>query len=188
MGVTGENGSGKGSFSDALISLASGSSIKLTKVKFSDVLFKTLGDWNIPATRSNLQDLALIMEKQYGEGSLTRATAEFVDKIKSDVIIVEGVRWNSDVRMIRSFKANAIVYITASPKIRFERMRKRKEKVGESSLTYKQFLKEDGAKNETYIKKIGKKADFKIENDGSVKDFEKKVGEFYKKFVLPLSK
>lgn len=182
IGVTGENGSGKGSFSDSLITQLKSS--KVSKIKFSDVLFSTLKNWNIDTTRNNLQNLAIIMDKQYGVGSVTRAAQVAIKKNPAEIIIVDGVRWESDVQMIRSFKNNALVYVTADPKVRYERMRKRGEKVGENILTYKQFLDEEKAGTETQIKKIGKLADFKIENNGTPQALNSQVKLFINKFNL----
>ncbi len=181
IGVVGENGAGKGSFSEYLTRL--NPDLKVTRLKFSDILFSTLKLWNLPLTRANLQNLSIIMDKQYGSGTLTRATEGAVTKNKSDIVIVEGVRWDSDVPMIHSFKRNALVYIIAKRKIRFERMKIRGEKVGESNLSYSQFLKEEKAKTEVAIGKIGRSADFKIENNGTQKEFERQVKKFIKEFI-----
>jgi dephospho-CoA kinase len=177
IGVVGENGAGKDTFTTFFRAAAAPMSV--SKLHFSDVLTQTLNLWGISVTRSNLQNLAIIMDRQYGKGSLTRATEARIKKQQADIVVIEGVRWKTDVPMIRSFKNSILVYITAIPKIRFERMRLRGKKEDEAKKTYKQFLVEEKAKTETDIPEIGAKADVKIENNGSLEEFRLKVEEFY---------
>lgn len=180
IGIVGENGAGKGAVS-SIIKGIGGS--KVTILKFSDILFETLKLWDLPATRKNLQDLAIIMDAQYGKGTLTHAGSVYIKKQAADIIIIEGIRWTSDVAMIRSFKNSFIIYVTAKPKIRYERMKSRGEKVGEENKTFKQFLKEEKARTETEIKKIGKSADFKVKNNKGVDELKAQIKKIYKKMI-----
>jgi dephospho-CoA kinase len=173
IGVVGENGAGKDTFTTFLTAAAA--PLTVSKHRFSDVLYETLNSWGIETSRSNLQNLAIIMNKQFGKGSLTRAARTRVGSDEADIVIIEGVRWKSDEPMIRTFVNNLLVYITAEPKIRYGRMKTRGEKVGEKNFSYEQFEKEERAETELEIPKIGAKADFKIENNGSLDEFRHKV-------------
>jgi dephospho-CoA kinase len=81
------------------------------------------------------------------------------------IVVLDGVRWWQDVKMLRELPNNILVYITAPAELRFERLKKRNEKVGEAEMSWEQFLEEEKAENEIYIPKIGEKADYKILND-----------------------
>ena len=144
-------------------------------------MVETLQAWEIPTSRANLQNLAIIMDEQFGKGTLTSATSKRIQNGKADVVILEGIRWATDVKMLKKFENSILVYVTADPKTRFERMRKRKEKVGEKDLTFERFKHEEKAKTETDIPKLGKKADFLIENNGTFEEFREKVREVFKK-------
>lgn len=181
IGVVGENGAGKDTFSAFFTAAAAPLSVK--RMKFSDVLLDTLTMWGIEPTRANLQNLAIIMDKEYGKGSLTRAVNARVREDESDIIILEGVRWKSDIPMIRSFRNSKLIYVTADPEIRFERMKKRGEKAREINLTRKRFLNEEKAGTEIEIPKIGKRADFILENNDSLIDFRKKVDAVVSKII-----
>jgi dephospho-CoA kinase len=65
-----------------------------------------------------------------------------------------------------------IIYITASPQKRWQRIQKRKEKK-DDKISYQKFLKLEKVKTEILIPRIGQKADFKIENNGSKNNFYK---------------
>lgn len=177
IGIVGENGSGKDTFTTFFT--AAVAPLSVSKMRFSDVLSDTLSMWDIPPSRSNLQNLAIIMDETYGTGSLTHASKMRITNTQSDFIILEGIRWDQDVPMIRSFPNSTVLYITSDANTRFERMKLRKEKPGEENLTKERFLIEEKAKTEIHITKIGKNADYKIENNGSIEEFRQKVEEFY---------
>lgn len=178
IGLVGECGAGKSTFINFLREIVIGS---VSRIGFSDILMETLRLWGIESTRGNLQKLAVIMENSYGHGILSQAVFRkaLQEEYKSDIVIIDGIRWKSDVEMLKRFPANLLIYITAHPKIRFERMRARKEKIGESKKTFKQFLKEEKATNEILISEIGvRDAEFRFENNGLLDDFKKKIESF----------
>ena len=178
IGFVGQNGAGKDTFTTFF--RAAAAPLSVSRVRFSDVLYDTLRIWGIMPTRSNLQNMAIIMDRQYGKGTVTRATEARIKRQNADIIVVEGVRWKQDVPMIRSFKNSILVYITAKPDVRFERLRKRGSKTAEEKLTWEQFDREEKALTELEIPEIGNLADFKIDNNGTLGEFRQKVEEFYK--------
>ena len=169
IGLVGEMGSGKETFGKILEENLSGH--RVARFTFSHLLRETLGLWDIEPTRENLQKLARVMDDGFGEGTLTHAARRQIDIMEADVIIVDGIRWESDYTLIRSFPRNVLIYITASPQIRFERLRARKEKTGESAMTWEQFQEVSQARNELSIPTIGARADEQIENNGSLEEF-----------------
>lgn len=182
IGVVGEKGSGKGTFVHILQTLSTKS---VECVKSSDVLADTLKLWDIPLTRSNLQQLAIIMNGKYGDTSLSHAVEQRIQHFSSSLVVYEGIRWPSDVEMIKKFPKHILVYVTAPAEIRYKRTLARKEKVGEGDATFEQFMEEEKVPTETQIVEIAKGADVKIENSGSKEDFEKGVKDFYEKFLNP---
>ncbi len=177
IGLTGENGSGKETFVKLLQEIAPDQTID--HIRSSSFLKETLDLWDIPASRSNLQNLAIIMDNQYGKGSVSKAIYKKIMESSADIVIFDGIRWDTDVEIIRRFPKSYLVYITAESKLRYERLRKRNEKVGESTTPYIQFLTEEKAKTELFINQISHQADFKIENNSSLEEFKKCVQEFY---------
>jgi len=70
-----------------------------------------------------------------------------------------------------------LVYLTAPLPLRYQRAKKRKEKVGESRFSLADFKREEKAVTEVFIGKLGRKAKVKIVNDGTVVDFYRKLNE-----------
>jgi dephospho-CoA kinase len=182
VGLVGEKGSGKETVGQLFIQLLPEK--KIAHVKFSDLLKETLDLWSLPLTRTNLQDLAIIMDQHFGEGTLAYAMKQRIKKLDADIVILDGVRWDADIKLINSFKKHFLIYVTAEIKTRFKRISKRVEKVGEGK-NYEQFLKEEEKPNEVGIPRLGSNADFKIENNTSISNLTEQLKKFIKtKFKL----
>jgi dephospho-CoA kinase len=180
IGLVGSKGSGKGTFTPLLRKIAHSHHIEL--IKTVDILFDTLDMWDMDASRENLQKLAISMTQTFGGDAITRAIAHKIERSKADVVIIDSMRLQSDVEAMRDHKG-IIVYIQASPKVRFERLINRNEKVGEAEMTYEQFMQEELAATEVLIPEIGAQADFIINNEGSFKEFENQVKDFSKNYL-----
>jgi dephospho-CoA kinase len=184
IGLVGENGSGKSAFAAELRRLVSGKRVSYRK--FSDILIESLTPWGvIESSRENLQRFPVVMEQAFGKGILSKAMHYRIARDIADIIIVDGVRWKTDVSMLKGFPKFILVYVTADPKVRFERIRQRKERDGEEFTTFEEFLKQEETETETTIKEIGLKADVKIQNNGSLCEFNKMTAEFYESVVKP---
>ncbi len=179
LGLVGEKGSGKETFTIFLEELAPNK--KIAHIRFSDLLKETLEDWSLPQTRENLQKLAVVLNTGFGEGTLSHAICERVKNTQAEIIVIDGVRWDSDVELVRTFDKNFLIYITADLETRFERLKKRGEKQDEETTSFEQFKKEEQAPNEILISQIGSKADFKLENNGSFEELKTKIADLYKK-------
>ncbi len=153
--------------------------LTIRQIRFSDILAQTLLIWDLPTTRSNLQQLSMAMEKTFGSKSLAHAAKFHLANEDADVTVFDGIRGRQQVKMIRTYPSSLIVYVSATLKLRYQRLNKRSEKLKETGLSYEQFMNEEKVKTETGIPKLGKYADLKITNNGTLEEFRKKVAEFY---------
>lgn len=189
IGLVGEKGSGKETFCIFLQAIAkdeqapfSGSK-KIFHIRFSDILKQTLMLWDLPITRHNLQLLAQVMDNGFGQGTLSHAISEQIIGSEADIIILDGIRWQTDLDLLNSFPNPLLVYITADLEKRYNRLLLRGEKSEEHLSTLEQFKREEMAKNELLIPKFGKRANVKIENNGILEDFKVEVEKFYVKYL-----
>lgn len=180
IGLVGEKGGGKETFGNLLQKRLP--SKRMIRVRSSDILRETLNLWGIETNRKNLQDMAIVMRKHFGEGVLANGVRKRIEQIEADIVIFDGIRWPEDEILVRSFPKNYLVYITADPKIRFERLKNRGEKVGEKEMSFDQFMSEEKAQTESCISEIGAKANFTVKNNGTLEDYEKQVTNFVEKF------
>jgi dephospho-CoA kinase len=179
IGLVGEKGGGKGTFAEIIKQIARGG---VSHLRFSDILLDIAKLLDIPKekiTRGQLQELAQELDRIFGKGTLTKGMQKRIQENKGGLVIVDGIRWATDLEMIGNLPNSILVYVTANPELRWERVRKRKEKAGEGELTFERFMAEEQAENEKYIPEIGKVADVCIENNGTSEEFRQKVEEFY---------
>jgi dephospho-CoA kinase len=179
IGLVGEKGSGKDTFAKYLTEI---SDKKISHIRFSDLLKQTLKLWDLPITRANLQKLAQVLE-DFGSGTVAHGLEKQIKETEAEIIILDGIRWKPDVELLNKFPEHKLVYITADPKLRFERLKSRGEKIGESEMSYEQFLEEESAANELLIPEIGSQADVKIENNGSIEQFDEEIKNFCASFL-----
>lgn len=181
IGLVGEIGGGKGTFFTLLKEQLP--SYTIARVGFSDIIRETLVLWGLSNTRENLQKLPQAMDQFYGKGSLSHAIQKRVEGKTEDIVVLDGVRWETDLQMIKSFPVNILVYITACPEIRFLRLRSRPQNTGDFNLEWETFLKQEQAPNEILIRQIGARADFEIENNGALDEYRERVKFFFEAFI-----
>src|SRR5688572_30543872 len=180
-GLVGEKGSGKQTFVNFLKELYP--NLNIRQVRFSDILAQTLVLWDIPLTRPNLQKLAIVMNESFGAEALANAAKFSIEGDSADIIVLDGIRREAELRLVKGMKNNLVIYITAEQDLRYKRLKLRSEKVGEVGLTFEQFLKEEQSKAESEIPKISKKADVTIDNNGTKDEFLKKVEVIYSEYA-----
>jgi len=172
IGLTGTMGCGKGEV------------VKYLKKKgfehyiYSDILREIAKSRNIGPTRENLQKLGNEIKKD--SKNLGILSKKLFQKIKTDKAIVDGIRNPDEIRELRKGKEVYIIGITASQRIRFNRLRKRGRE-GDPE-TFSQFkildnLENRGKTKGQEINKCLKMADFTIINDSSLDNLRKKVDE-----------
>jgi dephospho-CoA kinase len=186
IGLVGQPSAGKGTVAGMLTRIAEESGFTTGICRSRDILKETLDIWHMEADRAHLQKLPEVMvaPNAFGEGALSHAVYGRLLKLQTDIAIADGMRWPSDEKMLRTIPSNLILYVTAEPRLRYERLKGR-QGVGEKEKTWEQFLREEKAATEAYIPDFGSRADRKIENNGTQKELETYVREFFADLVLP---
>jgi dephospho-CoA kinase len=180
IGLTGEIGSGKTLFYDLLKEVLPQRKIAL--VNYSDTLKDTLTLWFLEQTRMNFKKLATALNTNFGGAALGHATLKRALSQDAEVVVMAGLRWNGDLERLRAYHG-LLVYVTADIKIRFERVRIRKEKTNEQGITFDKFVEENNAPNEISVTRLGAQADFRIDNNGSLDEFREKIRVFVREFL-----
>ncbi|MDE2001328.1 MAG: hypothetical protein KGI60_02030 [Patescibacteria group bacterium] len=179
IGLTGEKAGGKGTFVTLLCEAAPDK--KIVRMGFGDIIGEICDILGKPRTRENMQKIPIALIKEFGESDIiTQAMRKRVAALSQgecDILILDGIRRWEDYEYLRSFPANHLVYVTASRWTRFNRARKRNEKVGEAQLTMEQFIAQDQAEIELLVPEIGKKADFRIDNEQPIDYYRMRVEE-----------
>lgn len=148
--------------------------------RFTHILDAVLEELNLPISRKNEIDLGLGLRKIFGEHVLVNALEKRVQKSLSSYRVVNGIRMD-ELDIIKTWDNVYIIYITAPGNIRFQRYQKRREKADDAEMNMEQFTQQDSDPTELAIPELGKRADFKIENIGSLKELHQKVDDIIKK-------
>lgn len=182
IGLFGEKGGGKETFTQLLTKVLPNK--KIAGIRTSLILKKTLLLWNLPDIRENYSTLVINMEQQFGPGALARANKKLIEEIDADIVVVDGIRREPEVELVKSFDPHILVYLTAEAKVRFERLKSRGEKINERNMSFAQFQAEEALATEQLITQMGQKADIKIVNNGQIAEFKQSVQKFAEE-VLP---
>ena len=158
----------------------------ISSIKSSDVLAEVLNILRQPVTRENLQKLPIALAQYFGDGFLSSAVEERMLNSDAKIVIFDGVRWPSDVRMLRTFPHNFLVYIASDLEIRYERLKNREEKLEEKDLSLEEFKKQELSSTEVLIRQVGAAANYKIRNNGAFEEFRKKVFVFKFNFLVKI--
>lgn len=169
IGLVGRIGSGKTAVSKHLQDNYGGK-----EHRFSRILMDILDRLYLPHERTHLQKLGKILRAELGQDVIVNAFKKDLEKDKSDLLIVDGIRYENEVEMLKGLENGFLVFIKAPPEVRYERCVTRGEK-GEANITYEQFLENDKAETEKRIEMIGQNADYIIDNSGTPDELFEKV-------------
>lgn len=172
IGFSGRMGCGKGRASAYLIA-----HYQAERFRSSDPLRAALDIFAIPQSRENLGKLSTFLRSIYGEDTITKAVAGFMEKSQAPVCIFDGMRRNIDAEMFRKFPNFTLIFVETDEKIRYERYVKRDENPGDADMSYDEFLKRSNAEPEQEIDNLKNQADYIVKNNGTIEEFEQGIEE-----------
>lgn len=172
LGFTGEIGGGKGTVTK-YIQEKYGASY----YRFSDVLRKALDVLHIEKTRDNLQDISTLLRQKFGEDLLAKIIFEEVKDDQHAIVTVDGMRRLADFKYLDTLPEFIFVYIEADNQTRYDRIVKRKENPGDAEKTFEQFVQDQKDEADAQIKDLKVKAQYTIENNGTVEELYQKIDE-----------
>ena len=170
IGLVGQAGCGKGTATD-LLRKEYGAGY----IRFSGILAQLLDILGIEKSRDNLIKISNALRGEFGEDILSYAVERSALDAPEDIVVVDGIRRLEDIVALEPLPHFKLVSIEVDAKLRFERMKKRGEKSGESDMTWEQFQKEGKAPTEKTIPSVMKRAWKTIQNEGSREEFEAEV-------------
>jgi len=180
-----EKGAGKGLFIELARKLLPDK--KVVSVRFSDIWREILHLLDREESRENISNLATAIRTLFhDDGILVAATQKRLAGIDADIVILDGLRKEEEIQPLVRDTNSLLVYIAASPEIRFARRREHAETTDEKGMTWEHFMRLEQLAPEVTIRHIGETmADVTLENNGSVDEFKEKVAEFLKVSVAP---
>jgi dephospho-CoA kinase len=177
IGLAGETGSGKNVFCEYV----KNNYENVFYIRFSQPLTEVLGIFFEEIRKEDQQWLGTALREKYGNDIIGKAIVKRISNIKDGIIILDGVRDFTEADIIRKM-GGKIVYITADPKVRWERIQTRGEKK-DDAVPFEKFLEMEKAKTEIFIKGIGETADFKVTNNGTKEELDRQIKEVVNKLI-----
>jgi len=167
LGFVGQAGAGKGTAAKMIAE-----NYGAVTFTFSDILSRILDVLLLEHSRDNLIKISMALRQAFGQDALSNTMEKQVAAAKSDIVIVDGIRRIEDIENLARSKAFHLIEITARPEIRFERLKRRNEKPGESDMTWDDFLEMSQKETEKTIVEVAQNAELIIENNGDLNEFK----------------
>ena len=170
IGLVGEMGCGKGTMADILREQYGAG-----YYRFSAILSDILTRLSIEKSRENLQKISNLLRDGFGEDVLSNAIEKDAVTTKEDIVIIDGIRRPEDIVLLEPLPIFKLIAIDVPAKLRYERMKGRGEKIGESQMTWEQFQEQEKAPTEVTIPLVMQRAWKMLDNSGGREEFENKV-------------
>lgn len=161
LGTAGEIACGKGTITNHLVK-----EYGATSHRFSTMLRDVLDRLYMDQTRENISTLSSTLRKIFGEDMMAKTMMREVENDEHDIVVVDGVRRLADMKYLKELPHFKLVYINASPEIRYERLTHRRENADDATKTFEEFQKDAMLEPETQIRDLKNYADYVIDNDG----------------------
>jgi len=176
IGLVGEMASGKGTVTEYLLT-----KYQATKYRFSDILRDILERVHLDIVRKNLASLSLSLRTYYGQDILAYALAQDIKNDDSQVIVIDGIRRDADLKYLRKMDNFVLVYVEADLEKRYERLVERNEKQDDKIKTFEEFKNDHQLETEITIRELKDIADAVIDNNGSVEELYKQIDDVIKR-------
>lgn len=148
--------------------------------RFSSILRDNLDRLFIEKSRDNLQKLSVSLRQTFGDDILAKTIAKEVDSLKSDLVVVDGVRRPADIKYLKKLDNFFLIKIIADEKVRYQRAVLRNENPGDDKKSFATFLNDHKKEAESKIPEVMKEADFTIDNNGSFDNLYMQIDKIIK--------
>lgn len=176
LAIAGDIAAGKNAMADYIAKKHHGRSYRS-----SEVLRDILQRMNLAETREHMQKVSTMIREYFGDDIISRVAAADLKKIKNRIVAINGVRRLADIGFLKKDFAVKLIYVEADAKKRYARLCERAENQDDSAKTFSQFKKDHTREAEQQIKGLKNEADFVVENNGTRKEFYRKIDEVIKK-------
>lgn len=173
IGLTGKNGSGKGEAASFLKDRG------FEYYSLSDVLREELAKRKKALTRDHLVSIGNELRRTFGPDILAKRILEKIEPDRNYVI--DSVRHPEEAKALKAPGRFVLLNITASPKVRFGRLKKRKRE--KDPKTFKEFVAlerleaKSGVGSDQQLDQTLKLADYTIDNSSSLETLHQKIAK-----------
>lgn len=178
IGLVGDLASGKGTICKYLKE-----KYGVSTYRYSTILRNLLDRLYLEQSRDNMQSLSKILRENFDQNILSKTITKDIENDPNSMVILDGIRRESDIVYLKDKPGFHLVYITADAKVRWKRIIERGENSDDKNKTFEQFLEDEKAEADRLIKELGKKAEYTITNDENLEKLHKKIEELVYKYA-----
>ncbi len=149
--------------------------------RFSTILRDVLTRLYMEQSRGNMQKLSTVLRQNFSEELFSQVIARDVEKDPATLILVDGIRRDSDAVHLKVLPNFYLVAVDVAQKTRWERMTQREENTDDARKTWEQFQQDELQEAELQVRGVMEHAEFKIDNNGTVEELYEQVEEILKK-------
>lgn len=154
---------------------------KSQTISFSQPLRDILDRLYLPQTRDNMAKLGVNLRGIFGQDLLSKTIYEEVVHSPAKIMVLPNVRLESDLIYLKHLPGFHLIAINCDQKIRFTRLKNRRQNPDDKTKTWAGFLKDSKLSTEVQIRHLAKKAKLKIDNNGTKQELFKQVEQAMKK-------
>lgn len=170
LGFVGHIGSGKGAACDYIAEKHDAG-----YYRFSTMLRDVLNRMYIPTDRVNLIRISEVLRENFGEDTLARVMKRDVENDPHNIVCVDGIRRLADISELRKLPGFVLIYVEASPEIRYKRVVSRSENEGDTTKTFEEFLVDEQRSTEKSIDEVAAEADIVVHNNDTLEAFQQEL-------------
>jgi len=148
----------------------------------SEILDQILRILKLPVTRENAIRL-VALRKSFGESVLVDALNNRIKADNAELEVVTGIRYDTELKNIRSYPQNVVLYIDAPIEKRYAWQKGRHQRDDDKDQTFEEFTRLEKRETEIHIQELGAKADYLIVNDGDLDQLFAKVDQLLDKIL-----
>lgn len=150
-------------------------------LRFSQPLRDMLDRMSLEQNRENMARLSLHLRKGFGEDIFSKVLLSEAKKSENQLVVIDGVRRPFDIVHMETEENFFFIYVEASPETRYSRLIQRRQNTDDATKTLAQFEKDALLETETQIRDLKERADFVVNNDGSLEELQKQVDDIIAK-------
>ncbi|MFH1773467.1 MAG: AAA family ATPase [Methanobacteriota archaeon] len=149
-------------------------------VRMGDVVREEAERRGCRITPENLGKISAGLREEFGEEEIARRCFEQIEKIKCDILVIEGIRSLEEVAFFRQKFGNIYTLaVHSSQKTRFSRLKKRGR--GDDTKLWKEFEERDSRELGYGLGGAIALADFMLVNEGALEELREKVERVYER-------
>lgn len=178
IGLVGHVGSGKGTVAKILKEKYGADLFRFSQ-SLQDILQRLFLD----KTRDNLIKLSEALRHTFGEDVLARTIEYEVQASRAALVVVDGIRRTGDIAGFEALPQFHLIEVAAPEALRYQRIKQREEKIGETHISWEEFLRNEQRSTEVTIASIAAKASRTLHNTGTSEELEMKIDQLMKELL-----